>query len=362
MKVLHINAGLEEGGAKTHIVSLLSQFPTKGVELLVFEEGFVAQEARLIGIKVHVVNQNSRYDLTIISKVINYIKTNHFDIVHSHGARANLVLALIKKKINSTWVATVHSDPRLDFMDKGLRGKFFSYLNIWSLKKADKLIVVTDDIKKELINSNISSEKIFIVYNGIIFDGKSVNKESNTLFTMTCVARLHPIKGHEFLLESISSSELSDFQLNLIGEGELKEKLRKRVRDLKLEEKVKFYGALQKSEIEKVLQKTDLTVLTSISEGFPLVLLESANQKIPFISTDVGNVARLVPNSSYGWLVPVNDYLAFSAALKEAYNLWQSNKLAEKGENLFQLASKEYSLNKVYLDTLNIYKDKDKFK
>lgn len=355
MKVLHINAGLEEGGAKTHILSLLSQFPQEKVELLVLEEGSVAQEARLIGIKVCIVNQNSRYDLTILSEIINYIKRNQFDIVHSHGARANLLIALIKKKFSSTWIATVHSDPRLDFMDKGLKGRIFSSLNIWSLKKADKLIVVTDNIKKELIKSKVLSEKIFVVYNGIIFDGKPAIKNNHTLFTMTCIARLHPVKGHEFLLESLKSSELNNFRLNIIGEGKLREKLEKKVINLKLEKKVKFFGTLQKKEIEEVLQKTDLTVLTSLSEGFPLVLLESANQKVPFISTDVGDIARLVPNSSYGWLVPVNDQLAFTSALKEAYLLWQSNNLIEKGEKLFELASQEYSLNKIYLDTLDVY-------
>ncbi len=57
MRILHMNAGAEDGGGKTHIISLLDQFPTGEVELAVFEDGIVAKEARELGIKVHVFSQ-----------------------------------------------------------------------------------------------------------------------------------------------------------------------------------------------------------------------------------------------------------------------------------------------------------------
>lgn len=358
MKVLHVNAGLEEGGAKTHILSLLSQFPTGKAELLVLEEGAVAKEARFNGIKVHVMNQHSRYNLTILKRLTDFIKTNHFDVVHSHGARANLLIALIKKRIPSVWVTTVHSDPVLDFMDKGIKGKLFSYLNLWSLKRADKLIVVTESLKVDLIKRGLSKETIFVVYNGIVFDNDRSNKKKNEVFTVTCVARLHPVKAHLFLFESLKSSSLTNFHVNIIGDGELRNKLEQKVVELKFEKQFQFHGSLEKVEIEKVLQQTDLTVLSSLSEGFPLVLLESANQKVPFITTDVGDCAKLVPDSSYGWVVPSEDKSAFSTALKEAYTLWESGNLAGKGEKLFQLASRKYSLDMMYLETLSVYKSK----
>lgn len=362
MKVLHVNAGLEEGGAKTHILSLLSQFPIGEVELLVLEEGSISKEARLIDIKVHVLNQQSRYDLTILKRLVKHIKDNHFDIVHTHGARANLLMALIKKKINVPWITTVHSDPVLDFMDKGIKGKVFSYLNIWSLKKADKLIVVTESLKVDLIKRGLSKQTIFVVYNGIIFDKGISKKQQNKAFTITCVARLHPVKAHEFLFESLKYSGLTDFHLNIIGDGELRKKLERKVSELDFEKLVQFHGTLEKRAIENILHQSDLTVLSSLSEGFPLVLLESANQKVPFITTDVGDCAKLVPDSSYGWVIPSQDKGAFSTALLEAHELWRSNKLVEKGKKLHHLASKEYSLREMYFNTLFVYKSKEAIK
>ncbi|WP_414838635.1 glycosyltransferase [Carnobacterium sp. TMP28] len=359
MKILHVNAGQEEGGAKTHILSLLSQFPPDTAELLVLEEGSVAKEARSMGLTLHVLNQRSRYDVTIINRLADFITSNQYDVVHTHGARANLFLALIKNKISSTWVSTIHSDPGLDFMDKGLKGTVFSLLNSWSFKKADQLIAVTEELKKTIIQKGISKERVYVIYNGIAFDNTIAKIHSQTVFTLTCIARLHPIKAHDFLLDSLKASSLSNFHLNIIGDGELRAALEQKVATLGFQDRVQFHGALEKKQIEDILHQTDATVLASLSEGFPLVLLESANQHVPFISTNVGDVAKLVPDPSYGWLVAVQDKTAYAAALKEAFLLWQSNDLAKKGENLFQLASKEYSLNKMYLETLAVYQVKN---
>ena len=355
MKVLHVNAGLEEGGAKTHILSLLSQFVAHTAELLVLEEGIVAREARALGITVQSINQTSRYDLSILKKMITLINEGQYDIVHTHGARANLILSLIKKRISATWLITVHSNPQLDFMGRGFKGKAFSYLNLRSLKKADGLITVTEEFEKGLINMGIPETKISVVYNGLLFDGQKPSVKAHSVFTISYIARLTSIKGHEFLLESLQDSSLNDFHLNVIGDGELRETLEQKARELKLANKIQFHGFLDKSGIEQILQQTDLSVLASYSEGFPLALLESANQRVPFISTDVGDVALLVPDKSYGWLVPVDDKAAFSQALKEAYADWQTNKLAEKGENLFELASNQFSQERFYQETVAVY-------
>ena len=79
MRILHMNAGAEDGGGKTHIISLLDQFPTGEVELAVFEDGIVAKEARELGIKVHVFSQKSRYDLSILKNISEFINKEKFE-------------------------------------------------------------------------------------------------------------------------------------------------------------------------------------------------------------------------------------------------------------------------------------------
>ncbi len=123
------------GGGKTHIISLLDQFPTGEVELAVFEDGIVAKEARELGIKVHVFSQKSRYDLSILKNISEFINKEKFDVVHTHGPRANFYVSLMKKRIKAKWVTTIHSDPFQDFTKQGLKRLDFYEIKFESLKK-----------------------------------------------------------------------------------------------------------------------------------------------------------------------------------------------------------------------------------
>lgn len=356
MKILYINAGLEDGGGKNHILGLMSQFEAGEVELLVFHKGMMALEAREEGIPVKLIEQSSRYDLSILKKIILFINQKEFDIVHSHGARANFLVGLIKNKLNAQWVVTVHSDPKLDFAGRGPVGRIFGNLNIRSLKKADAVIAVTENFLEMLADMGLPRDKLFAVYNGIVYDAVEPDKAQNTVFTLTCIARLHPIKGHKLLLESLKASSFENYQLNIIGGGKLRKPLEQEVKRMGLEEKTAFFGFLAKPEIETVLRATDVTVLASYSESFPLVLLESANQRVPFISTDVGDVSKLCPDVAYGWIVPVGDQPALTKALESAYRAWQNGTLKEKGKKVFSLASAEFSLSALHKQTIEIYK------
>lgn len=359
MKVLHINAGLEEGGGKNHIISLLSQFDAGTVDLLVLEDGIVAKEAKKLGITVHVFAQHSRYDLSILKRLAQFINAHSFDIIHTHGARANFIFSAIQNKVSAYWLITVHSDPALDFMNRGIRGNIFTKLNLASLKKADHIIVVTDSLKKPLLKLGIDEKKITVIYNGIDFRveiAKTENLSKNEIFTLTCVARFHPIKGHELLLESLKSIDFSDYVLNLVGDGELKNSLEKKVHQLNLQKKVHFLGFLGQPEVEKVITTSDLTILASYNEGFPLVLLESAKQKVPFIATNVGDISLLIPNKSIGWLISPGSTSSLTQALNEAYREWQSGELNAKGNNVHHLASTQFSIEQFYQSTLSVYK------
>ncbi len=356
VKILHINAGLEEGGGKSHILSLLNNFSSQKVELLTLEEGEMAKEAREKGIPVIVLRQAGRYDLSILKKLKKIIKNGKYDIIHTHGARANFIVFLIHKSISPKWITTVHSDPTKDFFDRGLKGKVFGQLNLMSLSHTDGIIVVTESLKKKLSELSISSEKIYVIYNGIDFTySKHMESHKNDKFTLTIIARLHPIKGHRLLLDSLKKESFTCYELNIIGGGELLTELKSLVIKNPLKGRVKFWGPLKKEKIESILDETDLTLLTSYSEGFPLTLLESARQKVPFISTNVGDIKKLIPNDSYGWLVETNNSNEIRLALEEAYNEWEQGILYKKGEKVFQLAATQYSLKNMVEKTEDVY-------
>jgi len=356
MKVLHVNAGAEMGGGKVHLISLLSQTDKNSTDLLVFEEGLIASEARELGIKVTVLKQKSRFDLTVLKSFKSIIQDNDYDIIHTHGARSNLFVSLLRN-LNAKWVVTVHSDPNLDFMGRGVLGKSYTLLNNYSLKKADYLITVSSKIESSLRDKGIPASKLSTINNGIQFKeySKPDIKKDNLTFTMTYIARLHPIKRHDYLLEAIKESSLSDFTLNLVGDGEAKNAIVNKINQLGLQKNVILHGYLTSNQINSVLENTDISLLTSMSETFPLVLLESANYQVPFISTDVGDVKRIDPHNNYSWIVPVNNKKQLINAIEEAYEFWKVNKLQERGYKLYSEVASKYTLKNMHDQVITIY-------
>ncbi|MFD3446799.1 glycosyltransferase [Microbacteriaceae bacterium 4G12] len=362
MKVLHINAGAEEGGGKTHIISILSQFNKEEVELAVFEDGVMASEARALGIKVHVFSQSSRYDIFVLSKLVTFINKEKFDIIHTHGARANFFVSLIKGRIKAKWITTVHSDPKLDFMKRGLKGWIFTKLNLRSFQKADLFFAITENFKQNLIQLGIPDKKIRVIYNGIRYDKerttpynkKEIGIEEN-IFTIIQVARLHPVKGHEILLDALQKVHTKKLQVLLVGDGPAEQELKAKVQELRLSHKVFFLG--HRTDVNRLYASADISLLTSYSESFPIVLLEAANQHIPCITTNVGDMKKLVPDDSYGWIIPIGDSDALAKALDEAYDKWRKCELSSMGERLYEHASKNFSLQKLYGDTYQVYKE-----
>ncbi|PEQ02484.1 glycosyltransferase family 4 protein [Bacillus toyonensis] len=361
MKVLHINAGAEEGGGKTHIISLLSQFPQKEVELMVFEEGAIAREARNLGIQVHVFTQSSRYDLSILSKIKSFINENQFDIVHTHGARANFYLSLLKKGIKAKWIMTVHSDPTLDFMKGGLKGWVFTKLNLRSFKKVDLFFAITENFKENIIKLGVSEEKICTIYNGIEYDNipaKAYDKSEfgidEGVFIAIQVARLHPVKGHSILFEALQKIKIQNIKILLLGDGPIEAELKAMVKQKNLEDKVIFLGF--RTDSKELYASAHINLLTSYSESFPLVLLEAANQRLTSIATNVGDMRKLIVDDTYGWIVPIGDADSLAKSLENAYEKWLKGELEEMGNRLYDYASTHFSLKNLYEDTRSAYK------
>ncbi|WP_277631438.1 glycosyltransferase family 4 protein [Atopococcus tabaci] len=354
-KVIHVNAGGEVGGGKTHIVSLVSALGNDKAEVLVFEEGPVAAAAREAGCRVHVLGQTSRYDVAVLKRLKKFLNEGPYAVVHTHGARANFMLSLIAGQLNARWITTVHSDPFLEFQEKGVAGKVFQQLNVRSIRRAHHIITVSKALEEQLHEIGVPEEKMTVVRNGIAFEPAPTPASPNRMFTMVHTARLHPVKGHKLLFESLKEAGLPEWRIYLVGDGELRTELEKEAVRLGIQNQVEFLGWLAPEEVQRTVHSADVALLTSYSETFPLVLLEAAKEGTPFIATDVGDVHVLLPNSGYGWLIPPKDAAALAAALQEAYSEWEAETLQEKGKRVYERTKQLFSLEQMAENTLAVY-------
>ncbi|UQS83224.1 glycosyltransferase [Bombilactobacillus thymidiniphilus] len=355
MKTLQINAGNETGGGRTVIINLLAALNKEenhNSQLLVFEKGPVSDWSMKKGLPTTIMNQSSQFDLRVVHRLKKFINDNQIDVVNTHGPRANFLMSLIHKKVKAKWVITVHSDPNVDFPDT-LKGKIMTKLNVRALKKADLLTLVTPRFQPILEKLGVARAKIHPIFNAIEFRKQAPQTTRQPIFTMINVARLVPVKNQQSLIRALADLDF-DYRLQIIGNGVDEPKLKKLTKRLNLEPKIDFVGF--KDDTTPYYDNADLFVLPSTSEGFSMVLLESANHGLPMIVTDTGsNASVIAPNT--GWVVEINNIEQLKKAILAAHEKWENDQLRPMGQAFYQYCAKNFSSTHLAKTVTSIYQD-----
>ncbi|MFJ7752872.1 glycosyltransferase family 4 protein [Peribacillus muralis] len=362
MKVLHLNAGNETGGGMFHIMSLLGQLKKEECMLGVFEEGELYRRSVTAGIKTELFLQHSKYDFSILKRLRDFIRLNDIDLIHTHGPRANIYGAFLKRLIKRPWLLTVHSAPHHDFLGQGLKGKLFTGLHVRSFHYADHVLAVSDRFRLDLIDQGIDPTKITKILNGIDFEKKLPTPFQRREFgfgeddfIIIMPARLEPVKGHEFALEALRAvvSKSPFVKLLLVGDGSRRKTLERVVVDSGLSDNVIFLG--HRADVERIYPMADVTLLTSLSESFPLVLLEGARSSLPAITSDVGGVKELIPDPSKGWVTEIGNVGKLAEAIFHALELKESGELTKIGSDLQKFAKNNFSIEILAENVYNVY-------
>ena len=168
MKVIHLISGGDSGGAKTHVHSLLQNLSrTIDVTMVCFMEGPFAQEARELGIRTVVLP--GRNLLRTYRTLKRMIREGGYQIIHCHGARGNMMGALLRRATGLPVVTTVHSDYRLDYLGRPFSRLTYGTINTIALRLLDYRIGVSDAMTDLLISRGFDPDKLFTIYNGIDF-------------------------------------------------------------------------------------------------------------------------------------------------------------------------------------------------
>lgn len=359
MTILHLISGGETGGSKNHLISLLSQFSTDEVILCVMEEGILSVDAKKAGIRTVILNQKSRYDLSAVKKLGSFIKEENISILHTHGPRANFFAYLTRMTIKFKWFCTIHSNPKLDFVKGGVKGKAFTLLNMQVLRKIDHFFAVSHSFGEMLEGFGIQKNKISIIYNGISFEEPPFQPISRIEFNLkeddfvvTMVARYHPIKNHPVAFRAVSQlqKEGIPIQLLCIGDGPERDQLE---RAAKGKEYIHLVGF--RNDIHACLLASDCLLLTSDSESFPLVLLEAARAKKPVVTTAVGGVRALLPDERLGFVAPIGNSDAIADALRKIYAAKVSGEIEQMGDAIYAHAKENFSLGQLENATRKTY-------
>lgn len=364
-KIYHLISGGDAGGAKTHIYALMKGLAGKvDAKIICFIRDRFYEEGVEKKIPIEVVEQKSRFDMSVMKVISKKAKDEKVDILHCHGARANFNALFFKGDIPK--VTTIHSDYLLDFKDSFLKNLIFKNLNVYALKKFPYYISVTENFKRMLVERGFPEDRIYVIYNGIDLERPEtmVSKEAflarygipndgRLLFGIA--ARLDGVKDHETLLKAIrlGKEDLHGTRFLLAGTGNEEERLKTLVKEWGLSDLVSFLG--QVSDPFSLFNAIDVNLLTSVSESFPYAILEGAKLKRPVIATAVGGIPEMIRDGSEGWLFQPGDAEGLSKILREVTRA--PNRIKERGEAAYRRVKERFTVEAMAERHVDIYRD-----
>lgn len=195
--------------------------------------------------------------------------------------------------------------------------------NRFLLAKRDRVTAVATWIKQALIDhEGIAGHRIEVVLNGIDPTRfslatpelrRKVRRElglADHQVAIMQVARFHPVKDHETAVRGFADAQTQvpgplEPILFLVGEGEKKEAVESQVRQLGLSDRVRFLGI--RKDIARLLAAADVFLLSSLSEGISVTLLEAMGAGLPIVATNVGGNGEVVADGQTGLLSPRGD-------------------------------------------------------
>lgn len=270
MKVCHFVAsvGLGRGDACVELVNALA--PEIDVALVAPRGArFIDVVDKRVGVFEY-RSRNTRANPFLHWELYRLFKKINPDIVHTHFAKASEIFYYLNKALGIRHVATKHN-PR--------KGRIYN--------KLEHVIAVSKGVADSVRHANVK-----IIYNGIHPIRLPDDASINSVFTIVAVGRLEKIKAFDQLINECSKLEF-DFNLMIVGEGKERVNLENLATNLKLNNKVKFLGF--RLDIPQLMQRSDVVVVCSHSEGFSIVLIEAMFYSKMAISRRVGIAAEIFP-------------------------------------------------------------------
>ena len=229
-------------------------------------------------------------------------------------------------------------------------GKFLlTEHGIYPREREEEILGANEYTRGIQIQYGADEKKTKVIANGV--DEKkygNIVKKKREGFHIGSVLRVVPIKDIKMMIKGfkIAEKNMPDATLWLIGPTDEDEKYYEEclelVKNLELEEKVIFTG---RADVLEYYAFLDLLILTSISEGQPLSILEGLASGIPFIATDVGNCREILLEKKdigeAGLIIPPTSYTDLAEAFLKLYK--NTEKLNEFSENGKKIVKKYYT-------------------
>ena len=330
MRILHVIDGLSIGGAERHVVDVARRQAQRGDDVAVAcsAPGPLAAELDGTGVELHVLCERlakRRLDRSYARALRRLVAETRPDVVHAHLYASIVAAALATVGRDIPLVVTEQTEAPW----RGVRARVASRL---AYRRAAQVIGVSERIRTGLTGGfGVPADKATVVPNAVELEAPAASSAPLPDWqgrpVVGVCGRLVPEKGIDVFLDAVTylAGRFPEATFPIVGDGALRDDLEERARELGLTERVPFAGF--RDDCRALLERLDLLVVPSRSEGTPLTIVEAMLAGVPIVASAVGGIPEQIADGETGLLVPPDDAAALASAVTRAL---EEPRLAER--------------------------------
>lgn len=320
---MHVIAPAPFGGAESVVTSMVRGFIDRGREVSVviltdsqtptpFERSVAATGAEILPLRLPA--RAYRREARELRQMMRHKAPG---VVHTHGFRADVQAGRSARRLDIPRVSTVHG-----FTGGDLRVRVYEALQVRVLRSFEAVVAVSKPLANQLERRGVSGARLHTIRNAWYNPLEKLSRASSRLelglpedaFVIGWVGRVSDEKGCDVLVDAMAMLNDHSIVACVIGEGPNRDALARRTDTLGLGERIRWFGA--RKEAGQLFTAFDGFVLSSRTEGTPIVLFEAMEAGTPIIAASVGGVPDVV-GPTEARLVASEDPRALATAIQE---------------------------------------------
>ncbi len=361
---------IDRGGAENHLMDLVTHQLGAGMDVTVAYlkgKGYWVPRMRELGAKVHFLDLKYYGDRGPVQRLRQLITGETFDLVHAHLPPAELYVRFALRGISARQLPLLvskHND--CAFHDR-LPGE--RLLGRWVARRAWKVVAISAAVRAYMVGKTLGlpQEQVETIYYGsdpkpyenVSADAIAEQRKAwgvvegkHTVFGF--MGRFVPQKDIGTLLRAFAlfrTANPSKAKLVLVGQGPLTAEMRRISKDLVLLDDEVIWAGFRE-DVPLVMNAIDVFVLTSIHEGFGLVLVEAMAARKPVVATRAGAIPEVVVDGETGYITEAGD----AVALRQAFEKLLDPKVrATLGAAGAQRVKEKFTLDRMFAETDALY-------